>query len=166
MMMPAAPGAAFEVIETELVLLSSRFAVWRVRHPDDPVFPVALVDELLECVDIILLRSVEGTQSLGHRLNALPLTVEQKPAQIRYAPELPLAATEARRDVGHVRLEVLLQFLQISCLHAPDSEVETDLAEDRLNVVVLGWAIQLSSFVIPGINWNAPRVIECECLIR
>ena len=107
------------------------------RFPDDPVFPVALVDELLECLDIILLRSVDGTQSLGHRLNALPLTVEQKPAQIRHAPELPLAATEARRDVGHVRFEVLLQFLQISCLHAPDSEVETDLAQDRLNVVVL-----------------------------
>ena len=107
------------------------------RFPDDLVFPVALVDELLKRLNVILLRPVDGAQPLGHRLDALPLTVEQKTTKVRYAPELPLAATDTRRDVGHIRFEIRFEFLQVSCLHAPDSEDEIDLAQDRLNVVVL-----------------------------
>ena len=102
------------------------------RFPDDLVFPVALVDELLERLDVVLLRLIDGAQSLGHRLDALPLTVEQEAAKVRHTPELPLAAADARRDVGHVRLEIPLQLLQSSYLHAAKSEEKNDLAQDQL----------------------------------
>ena len=102
------------------------------RFPDDLVLPVALVDELLERLDVVLLRLIDGAQPLGHRLDALPLTVEQKAAKVRLTPELPLAAADARRDVGHVRLEIPLQLLQDSCLHDAKSEEKTDLPQDQL----------------------------------
>jgi len=109
----------------------------RSRHLIHEVQQAVCLDELLERLDVVLLRLIDGGQPLGHRLDALLLAIEQKAAKVRHAPERPLPATDARRDVGHVPLEIPLQFFQLACLHAAKPEEDTGLAQDPLDGVAL-----------------------------
>lgn len=59
--------------------------------------------------------SIDGAEPLGHLLDALPL-----------------AATDSRRDVGHVRLEIVLQSPPLPRGHAAEQDEQTDVAQDRL----------------------------------
>jgi hypothetical protein len=47
-------------------------------------------------------------------------------------PELPLDATDSRRDVGYVRFEVPIQFFQVACLLYAKPDDKIDLAQDQL----------------------------------
>ena len=96
------------------------------------VFPVALVDELLERLDVVLLRLIDRGEPISHRLDALAITVEQEPAEIRRAPVFPLTASDAGGDVLDERLHLVLQLVKLPCIHARKHEVKTDLAQDQL----------------------------------
>jgi hypothetical protein len=81
------------------------------------VLPVALVDELLERLDVVLLRLINRGEPTGHRLDALAIPVEQEPAEIRRAPVFPLTAPDAGGYVLDERLHLIFQFVKLPCIH-------------------------------------------------
>jgi hypothetical protein len=94
------------------------------------VLPVALVDELLERLDVVLLRLINRGEPTGLRLDTFAITVEQEPAEIRRAPMFPLTASDAGGHVFDERLHLVLQFVKLPCIHARKHDAKTDLAQD------------------------------------
>lgn len=83
-------------------------------------------------LDVVLLRLINRGEPTGHRLDALAITIEQEPAEIRRAPVFPLTASDAGGDVLDERLHLVLQLVKLPCIHARKHDVKTDLAQDQL----------------------------------
>jgi len=77
-------------------------------------------------------RPIDGTEPLAICSMLFRSPSSRKAVKVSLAPELPLAATDSRRDVGHVRLEIVLRSLPLPCGHAAEQDDQTDLAQDQL----------------------------------
>jgi hypothetical protein len=84
---------------------------------DQRVLPVALVDELLERLELVFLRLMNHVEPTGHRLDAFAITVDQQPAETRRAPVFPLAASDAGGYVLDERLHLVLTFVTLPSFH-------------------------------------------------
>jgi hypothetical protein len=81
--------------------------------------PRALVEELLQRLLVIFVALLDGLQPRRHGFDALPVAVEEDPAQIGVAPAPPPRVAQGARDVVQELRQFRPEFNQLPCIHRP-----------------------------------------------